>query len=84
MKTVLVATGLSLLITATGAACIFLLTRWNLEVLGKVQPLSWGTVDLVWSYAWGFTAITVLMLVALALILTIAEAAWQYRIPEND
>ena len=70
-----------MLIVAAGAACIFVLTRWNLQALGKVQPLSWEAVALAWSYAWGFTAITVLTLVALALILAVAEAAWRYRFP---
>ena len=79
MKSVLVAVGLSLLVIAVGAACIWELTRWNLSALKKVEPLSWDTVNLVWSYAFGFTAIIVLLLVALAVILALASLACRYR-----
>ena len=70
-----VAVGLCLLVTAVGVACIWELTRWNLEKLEKVEPLSWDAVGLVWSYAFGFTAIIVLLLVALAVILALASLA---------
>jgi len=75
MKGVLVAVGLSLLVTAAGVVCIWELTRWNLSALKKVEPLSWDAVGLVWSYAFGFTAIVVLLLVALAVILALASLA---------
>jgi hypothetical protein len=54
-----------------GYACYLILdlTRKNLEALSRVPPLSWDAAGLVWSYAFGFTAIVVLLLVALALIL---------------
>ena len=81
MGALLAALALSLLVIAAGAACTFALTRWNLEALGRVQPLSREAVALAWSYAWGFTAVIVLTLVAIALILAVAEAAWRYRFP---
>ena len=79
MKSVLLAVGLCLLVIAAGAMCIWELTRWNLEKLEKVEPLSWDAVGLVWAYAFGFTAIIVLLLVALALILALAPLACRYR-----
>jgi putative exporter of polyketide antibiotics len=64
-----------------GYACylIFDLTRRNLEALSRVPPLSWNTVSLVWSYAFGFTAIVVLLLVALAVVLALASLAYRCR-----
>jgi len=58
-----------------GYACylIFDLTRKNLEALSSVPPLSWDAVSLVWAYAFGFTAIVVLLLVALVAILAVYE-----------
>jgi hypothetical protein len=79
MKGVLVAVGLCLLVIAVGVVCIWELTRWNLSMLKKVEPLSWDAVGLVWAYAFGFTAIIVLLLVALALILALASLAYRYR-----
>jgi hypothetical protein len=79
MKGVLVAVGLSLLVMAVGVVCIWELTRWNLSALKKVEPLSWDAVGLVWSYAFGFTAIVMLLLVALALILALASLVYRYR-----
>jgi hypothetical protein len=79
MKGVLVAAGLCLLVTAVGVACIWELTRWNLSMLKKVEPLSWDAVGLVWSYAFGFTAVVVLLLVALAVILALGFLACRYR-----
>ena len=70
-----VAVGLCLLVTAVGVASIWELTRWNLEKLENVEPLSWDAVGLVWAYAFGFTAIVVLLLVALAVILALASLA---------
>ena len=77
MKSLQVAVGLSLLVTAVGVACIWELTRWNLSALKNVEPLSWDAVGLVWSYAFGFTAIVVLLLVAIALILALASLAYR-------
>jgi putative exporter of polyketide antibiotics len=53
---------------------IFDLTRKNLEALSRVPPLSWDTVGLVWAYAFGFTAIVVMLLLALATVLAAYEA----------
>jgi hypothetical protein len=75
MKSLQVAVGLCLLVTAVGVASIWELTRWNLEKLENVEPLSWDAVGLVWAYAFGFTAIVVLLLVALAVILALASLA---------
>ena len=64
-----------------GYACylIFDLTRKNLEALSRVPPLSWDTVNLVWSYVFGFTAIIVLLLIAIAVVLALASLACRYR-----
>jgi len=63
-----------------GYACYLILdlTRKNLEALSRVPPLSWDAVDLVWAYAFGFTAIVVMLLVALAAILFAYEACNRY------
>jgi hypothetical protein len=79
MKGVLVAVGLCLLLTAVGVVCIWELTRWNLSMLKNVEPLSWDAVGLVWSFAFGFTAIIVLLLVTLAVILALVSLAYRYR-----
>ena len=57
-----------------GYACYLILdlTKKNLEALSRIPPLSWDAVSLVWAYAFGFTAIIVLLLVAMALILASA------------
>ena len=83
MKSVLLAVGLCLLVIAAGAMCIWELTRWNLEKLEKVEPLSWDAVGLVWSYAFGFTAIVVLLLVAVAVVLWLAEAGCSATTPSS-
>ena len=69
----LVAAVLCIIITAVGLLCALELTRWNLRALSSVHPLSWEAVGLVWAYALGFTAVIVLLLVALALILALAR-----------
>jgi hypothetical protein len=58
-----------------GYACYLILdlTRKNLEALSSVPPLSWDAVGLVWAYAIGFTAIVVLLLIAVAVVLLLAE-----------
>jgi putative exporter of polyketide antibiotics len=57
-----------------GYACYLILdlTKKNLEALSEVPPLSWDAVHLVYAYAFGFTAIIVLLLAALAVILALA------------
>jgi hypothetical protein len=63
-----------------GYACYLILdlTRKNLEALSSVPPLSWDTVGLVWAYAFGFTAVVVLLLIALAAILIAYETSERY------
>jgi putative exporter of polyketide antibiotics len=63
-----------------GYAChlIFDLTKKNLEALSRVPPLSWDAVHLVYAYAFGFTAVVVLLLVALAAVLAVYEASERY------
>jgi putative exporter of polyketide antibiotics len=54
-----------------GYTCYLILdlTKKNLEALSRVPPLSWDAVCLVYAYAFGFTAIVVLLLVALTAVL---------------
>jgi hypothetical protein len=54
---------------------MFWLTKWNLSMLQRVPALSWETVGLAWSYAWAVTALTLLLLVALAVVLCLIERA---------
>jgi xanthine/uracil permease len=63
-----------------GYACYLILdlTRKNLEALSKVPPLSWDAVSLVWTYAFGFTAVVVMLLVALTAVLAVNEACDRY------
>ena len=75
MKSVLVAVGLCLLVIAVGVACVWELTRRNLSMLEKVEPLSWDAVRLVYAYAFGFTAIVVILLVTIAVVLALASLA---------
>jgi TRAP-type C4-dicarboxylate transport system permease small subunit len=67
------AVGLCLLVVAVGSLCIWALTLWSLRRLGEVPALSWGAVALVWVYAAGFTAVVVLVLIAVAVVLWLAE-----------
>jgi nitrogen fixation-related uncharacterized protein len=83
MKSVLLAVGLSLLVTAVGVACIWELTRWNLSALKNVEPLSWDAVSLVWAYAFGFTAVVVLVLIAVAVLLWLAEVGRSATTPSS-
>jgi hypothetical protein len=83
MKSVLVAVGLCLLVIAVGVVCIWELTRWNLSALKKVEPLSWDAVSLVWSYALGFTTIVMLLLIAIAAILLLAEMGYSATTPSS-
>jgi len=73
---------LSLLLVLVALALLLWLTRWNLSALSNVPPLSWQAVGPVWAYAWGFTAVVVILLAALALILALAELAWRRRLPD--
>jgi hypothetical protein len=57
------------------AATVYALTKWNLSMLRKVPALSYATVDLAWSYAWTVTALTLLLLVALAIVLCLMGRA---------
>ena len=57
------------------AATVYVLTKWNLSMLRQGPALSYATVGLVWSYAWAVTALTLLLLVALAIILCLIEYA---------
>jgi hypothetical protein len=68
-----------------GYACylIFDLTRRNLEALSRVPPLSWDAVSLVWSYALGFTTIVMLLLIAIAAILLLAEMGYSATTPSS-
>jgi putative exporter of polyketide antibiotics len=68
------ATTVSITFGLIGYACYLILdlTRKNLEALSRVPPLSWDAVSLVWAYAFGFTAIIVLLLATLAVILALA------------
>lgn len=75
MKSVLLAVGLCLLVIAMGVACIWELTRWNLEKQEKVEPLSWDAVRLVYAYAFGFTAIVIILLIAIAVVLASTSLA---------
>jgi putative exporter of polyketide antibiotics len=63
-----------------GYACYLIheLTRKNLEALSRVPPLSWDAVHLVYAYAFGFTAIVVLLLIALAAVLAAYETCERY------
>jgi hypothetical protein len=54
---------------------LFWFTKWNLSMLRQVPALSWATVGLVWTYAWTVTMLTLLLLVALAIILSLVECA---------
>jgi hypothetical protein len=58
-----------------GTIGLFWFTKWNLSMLRQVPALSWATVDLVWTYAWTVTALTLLLLVALTIILSLVECA---------
>jgi hypothetical protein len=44
-------------------------------MLRQIPALSWATVDLVWTYAWTVTMLTLLLLVALAVVLCLIERA---------
>jgi len=44
-------------------------------MLERVEPLSWDAVRLVWAYAFGFTAIVVILLIAIAVVLGLASFA---------
>jgi putative exporter of polyketide antibiotics len=55
------------------------LTRKNLEALSRVPPLSWDAVHLVYVYAFGFTAVVVLLLVALAAVLASLDPCERFR-----
>jgi len=44
-------------------------------MLRQVPALSWETVELAWTYAWAVTALTLLLLVALAIVLCLIERA---------
>jgi hypothetical protein len=44
-------------------------------MLQRVPALSWETVGLAWTYAWAVTALTLLLLVTLAIILCLIERA---------
>jgi hypothetical protein len=63
-----------------GYACYLILdlTRKNLEALSSVPPLSWDAVSLVWAYAFVFTAVVVMLLIALAAILFAYETCERY------
>jgi putative exporter of polyketide antibiotics len=63
-----------------GYACYLILdlTKKNLEALSRVPPLSWDAVSLVWAYAFVFTAVVVMLLVALAAVLAVYEAHDRY------
>jgi putative exporter of polyketide antibiotics len=63
-----------------GYACYLILdlTRKNLEALSRVPPLSWDAVHLVYAYAFDFTAVVVLLLIALAAILIAYETCDRY------
>ena len=63
-----------------GYACYLILdlTKKNLEALSRVPSLSWDAVSLVWAYAFGFTAIIVLLLIALAAVLFAYETRERY------
>jgi len=63
-----------------GYACYLILdlTKKNLEALSRVPPLSWDAVHLVYVYAFSFTAVVVLLLVALAAILAVYETCDRY------
>ena len=54
---------------------MFWLTKWNLSMLSRVPALSWETVGLVRTYAWTATMLTLLLLVALAVVLCLIEHA---------
>jgi hypothetical protein len=54
---------------------MFWLTKWNLSMLRRVPALSWETVELAWTYAWAVTALTLLLLVALAIVLCLIVRA---------
>jgi hypothetical protein len=54
---------------------LFWLTKWNLSMLRQIPALSWATVELVWTYAWTVTTLTLLLLVALAVVLCLIERA---------
>jgi putative exporter of polyketide antibiotics len=64
-----------------GYACylIFDLTRKNLEALSRVPPLTWDAVRLVYAYAFGFTAVVVLLLIALAAVLASLDPCERFR-----
>ena len=57
------------------AATVYALTKWNLSMLQRVPALSWETVELAWTYAWAVTALTLLLLVSLAIVLCLIERA---------
>ena len=80
MRTVALAAALSMLLTFIALLLLYRLTEWNLRALSAAPPLSWQAVGLVWAYAWGFTAVVVILLAALALILALAELAWRRRL----
>jgi putative exporter of polyketide antibiotics len=63
-----------------GYACYLILdlTKKNLEALSRVPPLSWDAVHLVYAYAFGFTAIILLLLVVLAAVLAVHETSQRY------
>jgi len=63
-----------------GYACYLILdlAKRNLEALSRVPPLSWDAVSLVWAYAFVFTAVVVMLLIALAAILLAYEAYERY------
>jgi hypothetical protein len=44
-------------------------------MLRQVPALSYATVDLVWTYAWAVTALTLLLLLALTLAMCMIEYA---------
>jgi hypothetical protein len=46
--------------------------------LSSVPPLSWDAVHLVYAYAFGFTAVVALLLIALAAVLLAYEVCERY------
>jgi putative exporter of polyketide antibiotics len=59
------------------------LTRKNLEALSRVPPLSWDAVCLVYACAFDFTAIVVLLLIAIAVVLWLAETGRSTTTPSS-
>jgi len=73
-KALLLAAVLALLVTGVAFYLLFKAALWSLKVIAR-NPLGLESVGAVWAFAWLVVAVTVFLLVFLAILLYLAEAA---------